>query len=50
MKAELEKKIVKIGRSKGVIIPPLFLKLLDLDLDNNIILSLEDNKIIIRKK
>lgn len=51
MKAEIEKKIVKIGRSKGIIIPPLFLKLLDISSENSdVILSLEDGKIIIKKK
>lgn len=51
MRAEIEKKIVKIGRSKGIIIPPLFLKLIGISSENtDVILSLEDGKIVIRKR
>jgi antitoxin component of MazEF toxin-antitoxin module len=51
MKIELEKKIVKIGRSKGIIIPPLFLKVLGIDNDNNTVkLTVEEDGIVIRKK
>ncbi len=51
MKLEIDKKIVKIGRSKGIIIPPIFLKFLGVDSDNyTVSLSIENDGILIRKK
>ena len=51
MEIKLDKKIVKLGRSWGVIIPPWILASLNINPKNdNVILSVENDKIIIEKR
>lgn len=50
MKFKLDKKFVKLGRSWGMIIPPWFLKVLEINPEEDTMnVSLEKNKIIIEK-
>jgi len=47
----IEKKFVKLGRSWGLIIPPVLLQLLKIDPKETIMdISIENEKIIIEKK
>lgn len=47
----IEKKFVKLGRSWGLIIPPVLLQLLKIDPQKTIVdISIENEKIIIEKK
>lgn len=51
MKYKQEKNFVKLGRSWGIIIPPWFFKVLNIDPNKEQIeLTLEENKIVIEKK
>ncbi len=51
MKFKLDKKFVKLGRSWGMIIPPWFLKILDIDPKaDEMTLTVQDNRIVIEKK
>ena len=51
MKFDISKKFVKLGRSWGMIIPPWFFQILDIDPNNDEVkLSIEGEKIIIEKK
>lgn len=51
MVAEENKKYIKLGRSWGMIIPPYFFKLLDINPNTDEMkLSVQDNKIVIEKK
>ncbi|MBR3890365.1 hypothetical protein IKJ53_07605 [bacterium] len=51
MVAEENKKFIKLGRSWGMIIPPYFFKLLDINPNTDEMkLSVQDNKIVIEKK
>lgn len=47
----IEKKFVKLGRSWGIIIPPVILQLLRIDPNGDeVVIKIEDNKIILEKK
>lgn len=47
----IEKKFVKLGRSWGIIIPPVILQLLRIDpKEDEVVIKIEDNKIILEKK
>jgi antitoxin component of MazEF toxin-antitoxin module len=47
----IEKKFVKLGRSWGLIIPPVLLQLLQIKPEKEtVVISMVDNKIIIEKK
>lgn len=51
MKFKLDKKFVKLGRSWGMISPPWFLKILDIDPKaDEMTLTVQDNRIVIEKK
>lgn len=51
MAIEVNKKFVKLGRSWGIIIPPWFLKILEIDPEKaDLSISIENNKIIIQEK
>ena len=51
MKFDVNKKFVKLGRSWGMIIPPWFLQVLNIDPNNDEVkLSIDGKKIIIEKK
>ncbi len=51
MKFDIDKKFVKLGRSWGMIIPPWFLKVLEIDpKEDEMTLSVDKNRIIIEKK
>lgn len=51
MKFDVYKKFVKLGRSWGMIIPPWFLQVLNIDPNNDEVkLSIDGKKIIIEKK
>ena len=51
MKFELDKKFVKLGRSWGMIIPPWFLKILEIDpAADEMTLTVRDNRIVIEKE
>ena len=50
MGAEENKKFIKLGRSWGMIIPPYFFKLLDIEPSTaEMKLSIQDKKIVIEK-
>ncbi|MFQ8626535.1 MAG: hypothetical protein ACLSA2_08825 [Candidatus Gastranaerophilaceae bacterium] len=50
MKFKLDKKFVKLGRSWGMIIPPWFLKILDINPETDeMTLTVQDNRIVIEK-
>ena len=50
MGAEEKKKFIRLGRSWGMIIPPYFFKLLDIDPNkSDMKLYIQDKKIIIEK-
>jgi antitoxin component of MazEF toxin-antitoxin module len=47
----IEKKFVKLGRSWGLIIPPVLLQLLQINPEKEtVVISMVDNKIVIEKK
>ncbi len=47
----IERKFTKVGRSRAIIIPPLFLKLLKINPDlDKVNVNIEGEKIIIEKK
>lgn len=46
----LEKKLCKVGNSRSIIIPTLILKMLDIDNETTLVLSIKNKKIIIEKK
>ena len=51
MKFDVYKKFVKLGRSWGMIIPPWFFQVLNIDPNNDEVkLSIDGKKIIIEKK
>ena len=51
MKIETEKKFLKLGRSWGIIIPPQFFKMLNIEPKKDMAqISIEDDKIVIKKK
>ena len=51
MNISTDKKFVKLGRSWGIIIPPWFLKILEISPEkDDMKISIEDEKIIIQKK
>ncbi len=51
MKYKQEKNIIKLGRSWGIIIPPWFFKVLNINPQSDKVnLTIDDNKIIIEKK
>ena len=51
MKFDVNKKFVKLGRSWGMIIPPWFLQVLNIDPNSDEVkLSIDGKKIIIEKK
>ncbi|MBP3820054.1 hypothetical protein J6G99_00215 [bacterium] len=51
MKAETNKKFIKLGRSWGMIIPPWFFKLIDINpINDEVSLTIENDSIVIRKK
>ncbi len=51
MNFNLDKKFVKLGRSWGMIIPPWFLKILDINPEEDeMSLSVDKNRIVIEKK
>ncbi len=51
MNFKLDKKFVKLGRSWGMIIPPWFFKMLEIDPQKDeVSLLVEKNRIIIEKK
>lgn len=50
MNVKLDKKFVKLGRSWGMIIPPWFFKMLEIDPQKDeVTLAVEKNRIIIEK-
>ncbi len=51
MRFDLDKKFVKLGRSWGMIIPPWFLKILDINPETDVMtLTVKDNRIVLEKK
>lgn len=51
MNFKLDKKFVKLGRSWGMIIPPWFFKMLEIDPQKDeVTLHVEKNRIVIEKK
>ena len=50
MSMQEEKKLSQIGSSWGVVIPAWFLKVLDIKPKSDLILSIENDSIVIRKK
>lgn len=51
MNFNINKKFVKLGRSWAMIIPPWFLKILEIDPEQDeMLISIDKNRIIIEKK